>query len=219
MKSLIYIGFKNIALKLTIFFAVMISYFYILFTKTPNMDKSFFMLFPFILSGAVMTNIYYAAEHSHWKKYMDALPLRRSIIVSQTFLFLILFEAATMITAVVFHKILALCGIADIQGFSIKNILLFAIIALGFVGIMYFFVFTINYTAGIIVYMLICGTVGGIIGYLTEWATDSDPAMQTAYQTFLFNIDKFFPVIALSSIAVFILCWIIAVTAYNRKEF
>lgn len=219
MKSLIYIGFKNIAVKSVIFFVVIIIYFYSIFTEVPNMDKSIFMLLPFILNGAIMINIYYAAEHSHWKKYMDALPLRRSIIVSQTFLFLMLFEAATMITAVVFHKILALLRIANIQDFPIKNILFFAVIALGLVGLMYFFVFTINYTAGIIVYMLICGAVGGMMGYLTELATDSDPAVHTAYQTFLCNIDKFFPVIALSCIAVFILSWIIAATAYSRKEF
>ncbi len=222
MKSLIYIGFKNTAVKSSIFGVFIVSYFYLIFTNaasTVNIDNVFFVLLPFIVIGAVTTNIYYTAEHSHWHKYMDALPIRRSFIVSQTYLISLILEAATLLASAVIHRILTLLGIADIQDISANTILLSAIIAMGLVGLMYFFVFTINYTSGIIVYMITCGAAGGMMGYIAEWASDSAPASQTSLQTFLGNIENLYPVIAASCIAVFILSWIFAVTAYKRKEF
>lgn len=217
MKAQLYKNLMSIRLRLFFFLFIQL-YVLIYLSGEYNLALG---IFPFFLSGAISFNISYLEEKSKTDNYYDILPVKRSTVVSGQYIVLLMFNGVTFVLSAITRSVgLAIAG----EHLSIKNIaelLPASLISIALVSVCFLAVFRFGYGKAMVVYVLICGIMGGLSGFCFSYGYDSfNDSTQGSLPFSELNGDtvKVYLIISLLSVILIAFSWLMSIKVYEKKE-
>lgn len=217
MKALLYKSFLEIRGKLIkLILVILLAVLFLSFLLTGEYNILYCLL-PFVMAGALSMNVPYMDEKSHWNKYCDFLPISRKEVVLQS-LFAVLILNTLMLVIVAAVRIAGLViNHMAVSPLNIAEILPAYLCGFGLISIIYCFVFSFNYDVGMVIYVIVCGASGGIVGFTLSYYEDFGKNI------FSLNISdsktlKIYLIISAVSIMIAVVSWIVSIRVYSKRS-
>lgn len=178
-----------------------------------------YVMVAFLMSSTIAMSVLYFDEKSHWNKYENIFPISRKAIVSQSYLLAVIIDTAMFLIVALLRVIGLIINEMPASFINIIEIVPAYLCGFAVISVVLFFVYTFNYSVGMIIYMIICSLIGAVGGYFfSSTIEDNLSTIQIKLGTLNDKNIMMYLIISAVSVAAAVISWIMAVKVYSKKE-
>lgn len=215
MKALIYKCVIELRYKIVVMI-IALAFAFILLSGEYNF---IYVMIAFLMSSAIAMSALYFDEQSHWNKYGDILPISRKAAVSQSYLLAVILDTVMFLLVSLLRVIGLIINEMPVSFINIIEIVPAYLCGFAVISVVLFFVYTFNYSVGMIIYVIICSLIGAVGGYFFSSTIEDDlSTIQIKLGTFNDKNIRIYLIISVVSIAAVVISWVMAVKVYSKKE-